>query len=67
MTEEERAAAYRVQAVNRAAFWRFLESKLVPPAAPLIQLRAKVAPLIERTKPGEREPKQDRPVQIANG
>lgn len=66
MSEEERAAAYRVQLTNREAFRRFLLRTLVAPDTEAQRIRTNVAPLLERTKLSEREPEEERPVEIAN-
>jgi hypothetical protein len=67
MTDDERAAAYRAQAVTRATFRLRLTNALRAPEAAAVRVRAGWAPVLERTKHGDREPEEVRPVGVANG
>ncbi len=68
MSDEERAFAYRAQAVRRTAFQALLTALLMAPEVNAVRVREAWAPLLERTKRGERDEREEvRPVGVANG
>lgn len=68
MDDEARAGAYRAQAAARLAFQSLLTAALMAPEANVQRVRAAWAPVLERTKRGERDEREAiRPIGVANG